>query len=254
MFKKLYLLFLLCISCHTVSVTDKDLATFFLKGDKFQSPSGFEKLFNGKNFSGWHGVLKSPNDNPYKEINLIKNNKKNFLFLQKKANDFMNRHWSIDNEVLAFDGKGFSIGTNKKYDNFELYVSWKIVANADSGLYLKGTPQIQIWDVNSKKSQKYGSAKGSGGLWNNSKTKQGRFPLVVADNAIGQWNHFFVRMLNDRVTVYLNGQCVVKNALLENYWKRGKKLLKRGEIQLQAHGSKVWFKNIYIREIQNIKE
>ena len=71
---------------------------------------------------------------------------------------------------------------------------------------------------------------------------------------MGQWNHFFIRMLNDRVTVYLNGILIVRNALLENYWKKGKKLSKKEQIELQAHGSKVWFKNIYIKEINNLSK
>ena len=161
----------------------------------------------------------------------------------------MKKHWTVKKGVLAFNGKGFSIATDKKYNNFELYVSWMIEPNSDSGIYLKATPQIQIWDVNSKKSQRYGSAKGSGGLWNNK--KQGRFPLVVADSPVGQWNTFFIRMVNNVVTIELNGKLIVNKAPLENFWKKSAPLPKKEQIELQAHGSKVWFKNIRIRELKD---
>ena len=210
---------------------------------------GFTKAFNGKDFSGWHGVLYKPYDNPYKRKTLKKNNPKKFKQLQKKANRKMNKHWSIKNNILSFDGKGFSIATNKKYHNFEMYVSWKIAPNADSGLYIKSNPQIQIWDTTNKSQFKYGADKGSGGLWNNNKNKRGKNPLVVADKPAGQWNIFFIRMKNDKLTIYLNDKLVVDKCPLDNYWKRGHKLLPKEQIELQAHGSKVQFKDIYIREL-----
>ena len=36
--------------------------------------------------------------------------------------------------------------TVKDYGNFELYVDWKIEPKGDSGIYLRGKPQVQIWD------------------------------------------------------------------------------------------------------------
>ena len=218
---------------------------------------GFTSIFNGKDFSGWHGVMTSPYDNPHKREKLAKTNPQKFAHILKNSNKKMLNHWTIKDGVLHFDGshKGFSIGTDKKYNNFELYVSWKIPKHADSGIYLKGAPQIQIWDVNNKKAHRHGAHKGSGGLWNNSKTKIGKDPLVVADNPIGEWNTFFIRMVDNIVTIYLNDKLVVDKAPLENtYWAKQSKqpglpLRNREQIELQAHGSKVQFKDIYIKEL-----
>ena len=153
--RRFYLIFIfLYVSYSGVMSNDADLSKAFLTTDNPKLPKSFKKIFNGKDFSNWHGVLKPPYDNPYKRNSLIRKNRDKFLLLQKRANILMNRHWLINNDILSFDGKGFSIATDKKYGDFELYVSWKISSNSDSGLYLKGTPQIQIWDVNSKSSQK----------------------------------------------------------------------------------------------------
>ncbi len=53
----------------------------------------------------------------------------------------------------------------------------------------------------------------------------------------------------DSVTVKLNGQVVVDDVVLENYWERDKPIYPTGQIELQNHGSTLWFRNIYIREI-----
>ena len=72
----------------------------------------------------------------------------------------------------------------------------------------------------------------------------------MADKPIGQWNTFYIKMVGDRVTVKLNGELVVDNVVLENYWERDKPIYPTGQIELQNHGSTLWFKNIYLREIR----
>ena len=168
--------------------------------------------------------------------------------LQKQADEKMHKHWSITKDgELFFDGDGFSLATEKKYENFEFHVSWKIAQNSDSGIYLRGLPQVQIWDPANPKVQKHGAAKGSGGLWNNK--VQGRFPLVKADKPVGEWNHFFIRMIGNKVTIWLNSELIVNDAVLENLWEKGKPIPVREQIELQCHGDPVWFKNIYIKEL-----
>jgi len=132
----------------------------------------------------------------------------------------------------------------KEYGDFELLVDWRITKKGDSGIYLRGTPQIQIWDTSRVES---GAQVGSGGLYNN--TKHERIPLIVADNLVDEWNTFRILMIGERVTVYLNGQLVVDNVIMENYWDRSIPIFKTGAIELQAHGSNLGFRDIYIREI-----
>ena len=88
---------------------------------------------------------------------------------------------------------------------------------------------------------------GSGGLYNNQKNPDK--PLQVADEPIGQWNRFRILMVGDKVHVFLNGELVVNDVTLENYWDRKQPIFPTGQIELQNHGDTLWFKNLYIREI-----
>ena len=56
-------------------------------------------------------------------------------------------------------------------------------------------------------------------------------------------------MVGDEVTVYLNGQLVVNRAPLEHYWDRATPLPARGPIWLQAHGTPLWFRGVFVRDL-----
>lgn len=216
------------------------------------APKGFRALFDGKSFDNWYGLPKGGLDNPYKRAKVDK------ATLEKAiaaAEERRKKNWSVEDNALAFNGRGFSLATKEKFENYELYVDYKILKNGDSGLYLHGTPQVQIWDPSNENAHRHGADKGSGGLWNNNSKigKRGKFPLVKADNPIGEWNTFFIRMNRGMVTIYLNEKLIVNNVPLDNYWNRGEPLLEKEQIELQAHDHKVWFKNIYIREVTHKK-
>ena len=74
-------------------------------------------------------------------------------------------------------------------------------------------------------------------------------PLVVADRKPGEWNRFHIVMIDDRVTVRLNDTLVVDDVVLENYWERDKPIYERGQIELQSHGSRLLFRNVFLREL-----
>ena len=195
-------------------------------------PPGFTALFNGKDLTNWQGLIEI-----HKRAKMSPEERAK---AQKAVNDKQLPHWKVENGVLVYDGKANNLQTVKDYGNFELWVDWKIHAKGDSGLYLRGNPQVQIWDPNQHKI-------GSGGLYNN--RKHPKDPLVLADNPIGQWNTFHVKMIADKVTVKLNGKLVVDNTPLENYWEKDRPLPARGPIELQHHGDTLWFKNIYVKEL-----
>ncbi len=206
-------------------------------------PEGFTALFNGKDLSGWKGLLASPNDNPVKRAKLSSTE---LSVAQAKANQRMVEHWKAANGVLEFDGKGDSLCTARDYGDFELLVDWKIKEGGDSGIYLRGSPQVQIWDPFHAKN---GSEVGSGGLYNNQKNPS--TPLKRADRWIGDWNRFRILMVGEKTHVFLNGELVVNDVTLENYWDRARPIFPTGQIELQNHGNNLYFKNIYIREIRS---
>jgi hypothetical protein len=198
-------------------------------------PKGFTALFNGKDLTGWQGLV---------QINKRKKSEAEYKAQVEAATKEAVKHWTVKDGILLYDGKNNNLQTAKDYANFEMYVDWKIDASGDSGIYLRGNPQVQIWDINGKNNPK---KIGSGGLYNNRKNPSD--PLVAADNPIGTWNTFYIKMVGDKVTVRLNNKLVVDNTPLENYWAKDQPLPTRGPIELQHHGDHLWFKNIYVKEL-----
>jgi hypothetical protein len=183
-------------------------------GELNTPPPGFTALFNGKDLTHWRADEKDAS-----------------------------KHWTVRDGVLHYDGKGDSLRTAKDYGDFELFVDWKIGPGGDSGIYLRGLPQVQIWDP----SLRVAEGVGSGGLYNN-KVGPSK-PSKVADKPIGEWNTFRILMKGDRVTVYLNGELVVDDVPLEHYPKYDSPIPDKGTIELQHHGNPLEFRNIYIREL-----
>lgn len=203
------------------------------------APEGFTALFNGKDLSGWHG---RPHLDPRKWDATEEAQREEW-------NKDAETHWSAEEGVLVNDGHGVFLTTNKEYGDIELLLEYKTVAKADSGIYLRGTPQVQIWDSSNEEVIKLGADKGSGGLWNNSPGAPGKDPMVLADKAFGEWNQFRIVQIGARTSVWLNGKMVVDNAIMENFWERGDPLFAKGVVQLQTHGGEIQWRNLFIREI-----
>jgi hypothetical protein len=200
-------------------------------------PEGFTALFNGKDLTGWKGLVGDPRSR-------AKMAPEKLAEAEKQATEKALQHWKAIDGAIEYDGKNNSLCTAKDYANFEMWVDWKIHKGGDSGIYLRGSPQVQIWD----------NKLGSGGLYNNQKKENPSNPLVNADNPPGEWNTFYIKMVGDKVTVKLNGKLVVDNVTMENYWERAKPIYPTGQIELQHHGSTLWFKNIYIKELPPTEE
>lgn len=210
-----------------------------------EPPEGFAALFNGENLDGWHGM---GHFDPRKLASMSDEER-----AAKRATDLLDAraHWSVQNGELVNDGHGVYLTTDKEYGDIELLIDYKTVAKADSGIYLRATPQVQIWDFTEAGGKwNIGADKGSGGLWNNSKGAAGKDPLVLADKPFGQWNRFRILQIGERTSVFLNGKLVVQNARMENFWDRKKPLFAKGPIQLQTHGGEIRWRNIFIREIE----
>jgi hypothetical protein len=206
------------------------------------APPGFVTLFNGKDLTGWKGLLARPNDNPANRAKLTPEKRAEE---QAKADQRMTEHWKVENGELVFNGKGDSLCTARDYTDFELLVDWKIPERGDSGIYLRGCPQVQIWEP--KSPGQFKPADGSGGLYNNEKNP--RHPLKSVDRPVGEWNRFRILMAGDKVHVFLNEELVVRQTTLENYWDRSQPIFPTGQIELQNHGGPLWFKNVYLREL-----
>jgi len=184
-----------------------------------EPPRGFSSLLNGRDLINW------------------------------KTDGDIAEHWTVADGVLHYDGKGereggtddaLNLVTAKDYRDFELWIDWKIAPSSDSGIYLRGCPQVQIWDIQAR-------TEGSGGLYNN-KINPSK-PLQPADKPAGQWNTFKIRLVGDEVTVHLNDVLVVDHVTMENYFDRSKPLPAQGPIGLQHHRSEIRFRNIFVKEL-----
>ncbi len=210
-----------------------------------QPPAGFTSLFNGKDLSGWRG--RQGTYSPHEQAKLTP---EELAAKQQAWNADRDLHWRVDaarGEIVS-DGKGVHLATVKDYADFELWVDWLMVSpGGDSGIYLRGYPQVQIWDPDNPREVKNGAGRGSGALWNNNNDNPGKWPLVRSDNPVGQWNTLRVRMVGPRVSIWLNGKATVEDQVLDNYFNRAIPVLPTGPIELQTHGSEIRFRNVYVR-------
>ena len=206
-------------------------------------PEGFRALFNGKDLSGWHG------NNPHQGLKLT--GEKKAADLAKQRAEFP-LHWRVENGELINAGTGPYATSDEAFGDIELRLEYKTVAKADSGIYLRGTPQVQIWDLNQVFDPKKPDRKphlGSGGLFNNTPGTPGRDPLVIADKQLGEWNTFRIIQKGDVTTIWLNGKLVVDHAKMENYWDRAQSLPSKGPLMLQTHGGEIRWRNLFVKTL-----
>jgi hypothetical protein len=206
-------------------------------------PAGFEPLFNGRDLDGWWGMA---TEDP-RALHALSPDARQAKIDASLAD--IRAHWRVAGDEVINDGSGLYLTTLREFGDFELRIEYRTVPGADSGIYLRGMPQVQIWDPTDASKAGSGADKGSGGLWNNSAGARGKDPLVRADRPLGEWNRFRIEMIGSCVTVHLNDRLVVEDALLENYFERGAPLPRSGPIQLQTHGGEVRWRNALVREI-----
>lgn len=179
--------------------------------------------------------------------------------------------WGIDDGCLAADGTGSDstgyIVTRKEYADFDLVFDWKIAPEGNSGViyhvvesdrfhspYLTG-PEYQLiddinWPGELEEWQKTGAD----------------YAMYLPDpekkklNPAGEWNNSRILFDNGHVEYWLNGEKIVEFEAWTPEWFALKSsgkwagapeygLASTGVISLQDHGSKVWFKNMKIREL-----
>lgn len=214
-----------------------------LQAEPPKPPEGFRAIFNGVDLQGWHGL------NPHDGAQLTGEQKEENLKSQRAA---FPKNWTVENGELVNDGHGPYATTDEEFGDIELLIEYRTVADADSGIYLRGTPQVQIWDWHQVFDPKNPTRKphlGSGGLFNNSPDAPGRDPRVFADKPFGEWNQFRIRQIGTQTWVWLNGLAVVDGAVMENFWDRQLPLPEKGPIMLQTHGGEIRWRNIFVRDI-----
>ena len=209
------------------------------------APDGYVPLFNGRDLAGWRGITREEGFNIPSRRRAMMPEKR--WELQAKADEDMRKCWHVRDGVLFFDGRGNSIAAEKYYGNYEVVADWRLLrVFGDSGFYLRGMPQVQIWDP------RMWNGLGSACLWNN--PTEPFAALECADRPIGSWNRCRMRIIGDRVWIWLNGVKTVDGARLENSRNPGQGIPLIDNFELQCHGDPVEFRNIFIKELPEAVE
>ncbi|HMO87159.1 MAG TPA: DUF1080 domain-containing protein, partial [Lacipirellulaceae bacterium] len=149
------------------------VGTGCIAAEAVDPPPGFIALFDGASLDGWQG---GTTHDPRKVT----------AELQASWDAFVPSHWQVLEGELVNDGEEPHLVTKREVRDFELWVDWQLAPKGDSGIYLRGCPQVQLWDPTNEAAHRHGSDKGSGGLWNN--MTHSKWPSSLADKPIGQWN------------------------------------------------------------------
>jgi len=213
-------------------------SSFVVKKSKWQ------KLFNGKDFSGWHAY--------------------------NKQGQALSGKWQVEDGAMVLTAKGGGdLVTDKEFENFEMELEWKISEKGNSGVmwgvvedkkyccpYSTG-PEMQVLD-DAKHPDSFAGKVGnhkSGSLYD--MLPPSDFNVV---KPAGEWNKAKMKIDKGQGTFWLNDKIVVTfpttglgwDALVANSkfktWEGFGKFPK-GKIALQDHGDKVWYRNIRIREL-----
>jgi hypothetical protein len=209
------------------------------KLSKKEKKAGWELLFNGKNFEGWK------------------------IFQGGEV-----QGWKVIDGVLNNSGVGSDYGgdiiTTAQYENFELYIEWKIAPQSNSGIFihvLEGDskkiyetgPEYQLLDDKGWPS-KLNDAQYSGSNYAMHK------PIGAEVKPIDEWNTTRIIVKGSHVQHFLNGKKVVEYELWTEEWESAKKnskwkdqpfygMAKKGHIGLQDHGGLTQFRNIKIKNL-----
>ena len=141
--------------------------------------------------------------------------------------------WSAADGVLTGTTGAPTLGSAKEYENFSLIVEWK--TDGEAGLGIRSIPQIALGGRNA------GALTGNM-LHDNAAPK-------AAANGPQEWNTMEVRVVNDRVTVVLNGITTCNNVILENTCNREIPAYTEGQILLVGGTAPVSFREMYVREL-----
>jgi hypothetical protein len=246
--KLLFFLSLFVFSCGTTEnneplslFAELDLNAPFNTLSQNEAEKDWQLLFNGQNFTGWHGY----NMQGIPEC------------------------WFIEDNCLTMSTANMEesqgIITDEIYKDFALYVEFKLTKSANSGIiyqvledskytfpYETG-PEFQVID--------HGNWPDPLEDWQICGACYAMYPPKARPyKELGEWNQAFIVVNGNYVTYILNGKIVVEYEKYSDEWNKLRNSGKwseypdfgkfdKGHIALQNHGTKVWYRNIKIKEL-----
>ena len=148
---------------------------------------------------------------------------------QLEADAAMAQKWVLTDGILTAQANAPAIQFPKQYENFEMILDWKTPGEA--GIAVRAIPQIRL-----------GGVSGTGMLADDK-------GVADADNRPGNWNTLYVKVVDDRITVFENDVKIVENAVMTNPDMPGEPVSICGCIELIAGTAPVEFRNVYVNEL-----
>jgi len=155
--------------------------------------------------------------------------------------------------------------TTKKFGDVELYLEFLIPAKSNSGVYLGGLYEVQVFDSFGVAKPKYSDCGGIYERWINGKGVGGSAPRENASRPPGQWQSFHIwfeaprfdakgkKSANARfLRVLLNDVLVQENVEAEGPTRSGMEIPEAplNPLMLQGDHGPVAYRNIYIRPLR----
>ena len=134
------------------------------------------ELFNGKDLTGWHGMI------PDRELG-----------------------WEVKDGILTNNPPANNLVSDKKFWNFKLHAEYRLVKGSNSGIGLRGRYEVQIIDDYGKPPTK----QGHGAIYYRI------VPSENASLPPGKWQTMDVTLIGRDVTVVLNGKKIIDKAVIE---------------------------------------
>jgi sugar phosphate isomerase/epimerase len=188
------------------------------------------------------------------------------LFRKNLSNTIMEADsWAFDADgVLAPTPSGHgTIWTKERYGNFILELDFKVPEKGNSGVFIRGA-DLKNWIHTTIEIQIHATTDGA---------KHGQCGAVYdclspskdATKKPGEWNHYVITCLDNKIYINLNGEDIIDMDL--NLWTEAgrnpgppvaagtrnkfryayKDMAREGHIGFQYHGNPIWFKNLKIK-------
>lgn len=217
-------------------------ASLFAQGDRpFLSEKGWQPLLDGRDLKGWHA--KDP----------------------AKPNEWFNATDQGPRIVNGPAGKTQDLITDRKFGDMELYIEWMIPKGSNSGVYVHGLYEVQVFDSWGKSEVTYLDAGGIYHRWINDKGVGGSAPKVNAARPPGEWQWFRIWFRAPRfdasgkkagnakfLKVMFNGQLVQENVEVDGGTRSHLEIPEAAQnpLMLQGDHGPVSYRNIYWRPLE----
>jgi hypothetical protein len=224
-----------------------------------QPPSGkdWKPLLNGRDLAGWHGYPGKPN--AWIAAQNVRYD------AQSDAKRLVAAGVSGPVIVNGPDGRTTNLVTDARFEDMELYLEFLIPKGSNSGVYLHGLYEVQVFDsYGSTEKLKTSDGGGVYHRWIDNHPVGGSPPRVNASRAPGEWQSYHIwfqgprfdasgrKMANARfLRVEHNGKLVQENVALEGPTRAHMSIPEAASnpLMLQGDHGPVAFRNILWRPL-----